>query len=107
MFDIGFWELVLISVIALVVLGPERLPHAIRSIARVIASVKRIANSVQHELSQELQIQALKDKHRQAEQTKVNEPFPELHQSHQSVDTTTRDVEQPSTHDDRAEKPSK
>ncbi|WP_159217753.1 Sec-independent protein translocase protein TatB, partial [Klebsiella pneumoniae] len=34
MFDIGFWELVLIAIVALVVLGPERLPHAIRSVAK-------------------------------------------------------------------------
>ncbi|SHF45143.1 Sec-independent protein translocase protein TatB [Vibrio gazogenes] len=107
MFDIGFWELVLISVIALVVLGPERLPQAIRSLARFIASVKKIANHVQHELSQELQIQELKDNHQQAEQMKANDPFPELHQSHESVDTPIRDVEQPSTHDESAEKSSK
>ncbi|EGQ9935398.1 twin-arginine translocase subunit TatB, partial [Vibrio vulnificus] len=38
MFDIGFWELVLIFVVGLVVLGPERLPHAIRSVARFVGA---------------------------------------------------------------------
>lgn len=61
MFDIGFWELVLISIIALVVLGPERLPQAIRTVARYVRTAKRMANHVKDELSRELQVQELKD----------------------------------------------
>ena len=33
MFDVGFWELVLCAVVALIVLGPERMPVAVRSVA--------------------------------------------------------------------------
>lgn len=39
MFDIGFWELVVIGVVALVVLGPERLPVAIRTASQDRKSV--------------------------------------------------------------------
>jgi sec-independent protein translocase protein TatB len=60
-FDIGFWELVLISVVGLVVLGPERLPTAIRSVSRFISSAKAMANNVKDELSHELKVQELQE----------------------------------------------
>lgn len=61
MFDIGFWELILISVVGLVVLGPERLPVAIRSVSRWVGAARNMANSVKDELSQELKIQELQE----------------------------------------------
>lgn len=61
MFDIGFWEIVLISVIGLVVLGPERLPTAIRSVMRWVNTAKGIANSVKTEISQELKLHELNE----------------------------------------------
>ena len=62
MFDIGFWEIALISVIGLVVLGPERLPTAIRSVMHWINTVKGVANSVKTEISQELKLHELNEK---------------------------------------------
>lgn len=60
MFDgIGFMELLLIGILGLVVLGPERLPTAVRSISGWIRSLKRMANSVKDELEQELKIEEL------------------------------------------------
>ena len=61
MFDIGFWELVLISVVGLVVLGPERLPVAIRSVSKFVGQAKSMANSVKDELSHELKVQELQE----------------------------------------------
>jgi len=61
MFDIGFWEIALISIIGLVVLGPERLPTAIRSVMRWVNSAKGIANSVKTEISQELKLHELNE----------------------------------------------
>ena len=43
MFDIGFWELVLVSVIALVVLGPERLPGAARQVGQWVRRIRGLA----------------------------------------------------------------
>jgi len=56
MFDIGFWELILISAIGLIVLGPERLPIAIRSVVRWLNTVKGVANTVKSELTKELDL---------------------------------------------------
>jgi len=61
MFDIGFWEVALISVVGLVVLGPERLPTAIRSVMQWINTAKGIANSVKTEISQELKLHELNE----------------------------------------------
>lgn len=61
MFDIGFWEVALIFVIGLVVLGPERLPAAIRSVMHWINTAKGIVNSVKKEISQELKLHEINE----------------------------------------------
>ncbi len=61
MFDIGFWELILISIIALVFIGPERLPGAIRTVGRFVRTTKSMANNIKNELSQELQIDEMQN----------------------------------------------
>ncbi|PKF61280.1 twin-arginine translocase subunit TatB [Psychromonas sp. psych-6C06] len=61
MFDIGFWEIALISVVGLIVLGPERLPTAIRSVMQWINTAKNMANSVKSEISQELKLHELNE----------------------------------------------
>lgn len=61
MFDIGFGELLLVLVIGLVVLGPERLPVAVRTVAGWIRALRSLAASVQNELTQELKLQELQE----------------------------------------------
>ena len=48
----GFWELIVIGVVALLVLGPERLPSAIRSVHKTVRSVKQFGQQMQAELTQ-------------------------------------------------------
>ena len=50
----GMWELVVVLIVGLVVLGPERLPVAIRTVSRWINTVKSVANSVKAEVSEEI-----------------------------------------------------
>ena len=71
MFDIGFWELVVIAVVGLLVLGPERLPVAIRTVSRLLKTVRDTANSVKTELSQELRMEELHRDLRKAEQLDI------------------------------------
>lgn len=61
MFDIGFWEIMLISIVGLVVLGPQRLPIAIRSVLKWINTAKGLANSVKSEISQELKLHEMNE----------------------------------------------
>lgn len=67
MFDIGFWELALVALIGLVVLGPERLPAAVRLVARWLHAARSTLNSVKQELDRELQISELQQQLREAQ----------------------------------------
>ncbi len=54
MFDLGFWELALVTVVALVVIGPERLPHMMRTTGLWLGRLRGMALTVRSELEQEL-----------------------------------------------------
>ena len=53
MFDIGFWELLLIFSIALIVLGPERLPTAARTVGRWTGRARAFVRNLTTELERE------------------------------------------------------
>lgn len=55
MFDVGFTEVILIGVIALVVLGPERLPVVARKIGRFVGGLQRMFIGFQHEIQRHTQ----------------------------------------------------
>ncbi|CAM3957261.1 Sec-independent protein translocase protein TatB [Vibrio aerogenes CECT 7868] len=89
MFDIGFWELVLIFVVALVVLGPERMPSAIRSVGRFVRTARQMANSVKDELNRELELNQIQKDLQDAEQTirkKASEFESSVNQVKETVD---------------------
>ena len=54
MFDIGFFELLLVAVVGLLVIGPERLPETIRSVSLWIGRLKRSISATKTELEQQL-----------------------------------------------------
>lgn len=54
MFDVGFQEVVLIGVIALLVIGPERLPAVARSVGRWVGKMQRFVAGVKRDLQSEL-----------------------------------------------------
>lgn len=60
MFEIGFSEMVLVFVIALLVLGPEKLPGVVRQVARFIKKARAMADAVTRELQQELPVNEIK-----------------------------------------------
>ena len=105
MFDgIGFMELLLISIIGLVVLGPERLPIAVRSITGWIRAIKRMANSVKDELEQELKIEQLHNDLKQAESKGLANLSPELQESVDQLKQAAESVNRPYQLDDIVEK---
>ena len=59
MFEVGFSELVLIMVIALIVLGPERLPEVARTVGRWVGKARSMARSVKAEIERELAAEEL------------------------------------------------
>lgn len=78
MFDIGFSELVLLMLVGLVVLGPKRLPVAIRTVMGWVKTIRGLAANVQNELKQELKLQELQDSIKKAEQLNLKQLSPDL-----------------------------
>jgi len=54
MFDIGFWELAVIGIVALLVIGPNRLPEVARTAGIYIGKVRRFVSSVQRDINNEI-----------------------------------------------------
>lgn len=60
MFDIGFSELLVIAVVALLVIGPERLPKAARTLGHLFGRMQRYVNDVKADISREMELDELK-----------------------------------------------
>jgi sec-independent protein translocase protein TatB len=95
MFDIGFWEIVLISIIGLVVLGPERLPVAIRTVRGWISGARQISSNIKAELSEELRVHELHSNLKKAEQQNMTNLSPEVAESVKSLQEAAAMVTQP------------
>ena len=101
MFDIGFLELVVVSVIALLVLGPERLPGAIRSTTKTIRSIKNMASGFQNEIEHQLHIQELHENLKKAEEQQFKNLSPEIQASVDELRAAAESVQQPYKKDDQ------
>ncbi|GGX47285.1 Sec-independent protein translocase protein TatB [Saccharospirillum salsuginis] len=62
MFDIGFTELLVLAIIGIVVIGPERLPGVARTIGRALGQVRRTMSNFQNQLEQEVKLDELNKK---------------------------------------------
>ena len=54
MFDIGFWELAIISIIALLVMGPEKLPGLVRDVSKWARTIRQFVSQTRSEIEREL-----------------------------------------------------
>lgn len=61
MFDIGFWELAIISIVALLIVGPEKLPHLVRDAGRWIRAARRFIAQTKRDLEREFDFEEEKD----------------------------------------------
>jgi len=60
MFDVGFSEMIVIAIVALVVIGPERLPKVARTAGLLLGRMRRYVNDVKADISREMQLDELK-----------------------------------------------
>ena len=60
MFDIGFSELVVIAVVALIVIGPERLPKVARTMGHLFGRLQRYVNDVKSDINREMELDELR-----------------------------------------------
>ncbi len=90
MFDIGFWELCVIGVMGLLVLGPERLPQVARKVGLYIRKARQSWNSIRSDIEAELHNEEIKKT--------FSEPLAELKDATQDIRQHTgvslKDVEQ-------------
>ena len=82
MFDIGFSELLMIGVVALIVIGPERLPKVARTAGHLYGRMQRYESTVKSDISQEIELDELR---------RAGQEFK------QSVESTVTDVQQQAT----------
>lgn len=61
MFDVSFSELLLIGVIALIVIGPERLPKVARTVGHLLGRAQRYVSDVKTDIQREIEIDSLTD----------------------------------------------
>ena len=72
MFDIGFSERVVIAVVALIVLGPEKLPKVARTAGHLLGRLQRYVNDVKSDINREMQLEELKKLQAQVEDSARN-----------------------------------
>ena len=60
MFDVGFSELMVIAVVALVVIGPERLPRVARTLGHLFGRLQRYVNDVKADINREIELEELR-----------------------------------------------
>ena len=61
MFDFGFWEIAIIGVITLIVVGPEKLPALARKAGVIMGKLNKFLNKVKADINEELKTDELKD----------------------------------------------
>ena len=95
MFDIGFSELMVIGVVALIVIGPEKLPRVARTVGHLAGRLQRYVSDVKADINREIELEELRkmrDSMQQAAssfestvQSEMNKTETELNQSVEAV----------------------
>ena len=92
MFDIGFSEIVVIAVVALVVLGPEKLPKTARTLGHLFGRLQRYVHEVTRDIQRELEVDELR-KLQQNVQSAAREIEDSMASATRDVERGVRDVE--------------
>ncbi|MEN8180551.1 MAG: Sec-independent protein translocase protein TatB [Pseudomonadota bacterium] len=93
MFDVGFWELSIIAIVALVVIGPERLPKVARTAGHWIGRGRRFVASVKSDIDKEIKAEELKQI--LDEQVKKANPLHEIiEETEQEFESIKRNTQQ-------------
>ncbi len=110
MFDIGFLEICLIAVIALLVIGPDKLPGAARTAGLWIGRIRNFISTVKQDVDRELKLQEMQEAIKHSEQhvhqivedmgtgmeklnQPITDPFDNEYSSKNSADNESKEVE--------------
>jgi sec-independent protein translocase protein TatB len=96
MFDIGFWEIILIGVVALLVVGPDKFPGMIRDTARWAARLRRFIVDTKRDIEREIRFEDIeKDLTARKALENKSKLAPETNPQPSQSDTTTIDKQSP------------
>jgi len=98
MFDFSFGELTLFAVIALVVLGPEKLPHAARMAGAWVGRIRRSVISIQAEIEKEVATQEMRERiEKEMQRIRESDLALELKKTSGEVNDSVLDMGKPAT----------
>ena len=95
--DIGLQELFLISVMALIILGPERLPSTMKQIMIWVSKIKNSFNSIKKEFENELNLDGIEQQiHNENILKELGEPLEQLEENAKKLQQSLLDLDVPS-----------
>src|SRR5215831_4110139 len=92
MFDVAFSEIVVIAVVALIVIGPERLPKVARTLGHMFGRLQRYVNEVKADINREIELDELRKLQNQV-QTAAQDFHRSVTQAAHDIQTGVRSVE--------------
>jgi sec-independent protein translocase protein TatB len=102
MFDIGFSELLVIGIVALVVIGPEKLPRLARTLGHLAGKLQRYVSDVKADINREIELEDLKKMRDSMQQAasdfkgnfegEINKTEAELQKAADEINKTTADI---------------
>jgi sec-independent protein translocase protein TatB len=110
MFDIGFSELLVIGVVALIVIGPEKLPRMARTVGVLAGRLQRYVSDVKADINREIELEELRkmrDSMQQAASDFQSSVQSELHKTETDLNKTVEEVVQNKPEEPRAVEPPK
>ena len=91
MFDVGWSELMVIALVAVLVVGPKDLPRMLRAFGNTVGTMKRMAGDFQHQFNEALRETEIDDMRRQVE--KLGNPVADIRRELQSDDKVGREIQ--------------
>jgi sec-independent protein translocase protein TatB len=95
MFDIGFSELMVIGVVALIVIGPEKLPRVARTVGHLAGRLQRYVSDVKADINREIELEELRkmrDSMQQAASSFESSVQSELHKTETDLNKSVEAV---------------
>lgn len=95
MFDIAFSEVMIIAVVALIVIGPERLPRVARTVGHLVGRMQRYVNEVKSDIQREVELdelRKLKETVEESARSIENSVTQEINSVNQAVDAARDEV---------------
>jgi sec-independent protein translocase protein TatB len=97
MFDIGFTELMIIGLVALIVIGPEKLPRVARTVGHLAGRLQRYVSDVKADINREIELDELRkmrDSMQQAASEMQSSVHSELHKTETDLNKAVEEVKE-------------